>query len=58
MNIYAHLKAQEIGEEVSFSCAIGDQEVDGRPYQEIVDIAEEYIQSTGGFEAFAEWGLI
>lgn len=58
VNIYAHLKAQEIGEEVSFSCAIGDEEIDGIPYQEIVDIAGEYIQSIGGFEAFAEWGLI
>lgn len=58
VNIYAHLKAQELGEEVELSCAIGDEMVDGKPYYEIVEIAREYIKSVGGFEKFAEWGLI
>lgn len=58
VNIYAWLKAQETGEAVELSCAIGDDEVDGKPYKEIVDIARYYIKSIGGFEAFAEWGLI
>ena len=58
MNIYAFLKAQETGEPVMLSCAIGDDTVDGRPYAEIVEIARKYIRSVGGFEKFAEWGLI
>ena len=32
VNIYAFLKAQEIGEPVMLCCAIGDDTVDGRPY--------------------------
>ena len=57
VNIYAFLKAQETGEVVQLSCAIGDEEIDGKPYEEIVKIAKDYIDSLGGFEAFAEWGL-
>ena len=38
-------------------CTIGDERVDGRPYSEIVNIARDYIESVGGFEKFAEWGL-
>lgn len=58
VNIYAFLKAQETGEVVTLSCAIGDTEIDGRPYSEIVEIAREYITKVGGFEKFAEWGLV
>ena len=58
VNIYAHLKAQERGNEVKLFCAIGDETIDGRPYAEIVEIARNYIKSVGGFEKFAEWGLI
>lgn len=58
VNIYAHLKAQECGNEVKLFCAIGDEMIDGRPYAEIVEIAHDYIKSVGGFEKFAEWGLI
>ena len=57
VNIYAFLKAQETGEPVELCCAIGDDAIDGKPYEEIVEIARQYIQSMGGFEAFAEWGL-
>ena len=57
VNIYAFLKAQETGETVELSCAIGDTEIDGRPYSEIVEIARKYIKDMGGFEKFAEWGL-
>ena len=39
-------------------CAIGDDAVDGIPYKEVVDTARKYIQSLGGFEKFAEWGLV
>lgn len=58
INIYAFLKAQEIGKPVTLCCAIGDDIVDGRPYAEIAEIAQNYIHSIGGFERFAEWGLI
>lgn len=57
VNIYAFLKAQETGETVELCCAIGDTEIDGRPYSEIVEIARNYIKEIGGFEKFAEWGL-
>lgn len=58
VNIYAFLKARETGQQVDLFCAIGDEEVDGKPYAEIVEIAREYIRHRGGFEKFAEWGLI
>ena len=58
MNIYAFLKALVIGEPVMLCCAIGDDTVDGRPYEKIVEIARNYIRSVGGFEQFAEWGLV
>lgn len=57
VNIYAFLKAQETGKTVELSCAIGDEIVDGKPYEEIVEQARKYIQAKGGFEKFAEWGL-
>ena len=57
INIYAFLKAQETGEVVELSCAIGDTEIDGVPYKEIVEKARKYISELGGFEKFAEWGL-
>lgn len=58
VNIYAYLKAQETGKPQEFFCAIGDETVDGKPYEEIVKIAGDFIASNGGFEKFAEWGLI
>ena len=58
VNIYAFLKAQETRKPVTLCCAIGDDTVDGRPYAEIVEIARNYIRSVGGFEKFAEWGLV
>ena len=58
VNIYAWLKAQETGKPVQFCCAIGDETVGGIPYEEIVETARAYIKSVGGFEAFAEWGLV
>lgn len=57
VNIYAFLKAQETGKPVSLCCAIGDKEIDGAPYSKIVEVARKYIDSVGGFEKFAEWGL-
>ena len=58
VNIYAWLKAQETGEPVELCCAIGDETVGGIPYEEIVETARDYIRSLGGFEKFAEWGLV
>lgn len=58
VNIYAFLKAQKTGKVVELCCAIGDEVIDGKPYSEIVEEAREYIKSVGGFEKFAEWGLI
>lgn len=58
VNIYAFLKAQHTGEPVELCCAIGDDTVDGRPYSEIVAEAERFINAIGGFEKFAEWGLV
>ena len=57
VNIYAFRKAQATGKPVELFCAIGDEEIDGKPYSEIVEEAREYIKSVGGFENFAEWGL-
>lgn len=57
VNIYAFKKAQETGKPVELFCAIGDTEIDGKPYSEIVEIARNYITRIGGFERFAEWGL-
>lgn len=57
VNIYAFLKAQETGKPVELCCAIGDEEIDGVPFADIVEQARGYIQSIGGFEKFAEWGL-
>ena len=57
VNIYAFRKAQETGKVVELCCAIGDKEIDGIPYQIIVEQAREYIKQLGGFEKFAEWGL-
>lgn len=57
INIYAFLKAQLLGKTVQLSCAIGDEIVDGKPYEEIVEAAREYIKAIGGFEKLAEWGL-
>lgn len=57
VNIYAFLKAQETGRPVELCCAIGDDKIDGIPYEDIVEVAREYINKIGGFEKFAEWGL-
>lgn len=58
INIYAWLKAQETGAPVEFVCAIGDDTVNGIPYERIVETARAFINRIGGFEKFAEWGLI
>lgn len=58
VNIYAFLKAQKCKRPIELCCAIGDECIDGKPYGEIVAIARTYIKECGGFERFAEWGLV
>lgn len=57
VNIYAFLQAQITGHPVEFCCAIGDERINGIPYEEIVKQAGAYIRLIGGFEKFAEWGM-
>ena len=51
VNIYAWITAQETGEPVELCCAIGDEFVDGIPYEDIVGMAKEFIDamSKSGF---------
>ena len=58
VNIYAFLKAQRTGKPVNLCCAIGDEQIDGLPYAEIVEQARAYVRGLGGFERLAEWGLV
>lgn len=58
VNVYAWLKAQETGAPVELVCAIGDDVVAGIPYARIIETARAFIDRIGGFEKFAEWGLI
>lgn len=58
VNIWAWLTAQETGKTVEVCCAIGDNSVGGMPFSEMVETARRYIQSLGGFEKLAEWGLV
>lgn len=58
VNIWAWLKAQETGKPVAYCCAIGNDKINGIPYADIVETARKFIYSVGGFEKFAEWGLV
>lgn len=58
VNIWCYLESIRIGGNVEAICSIGDDRVNGIPYSEIVKQAKDYIDSIGGFEKFAEWGLI
>lgn len=72
VNIYLHIIANKPDSlvtrttELQASCAIGDSkvkviapaELGYIDYKLIVDKATEYIKSIGGFEKFAEWGLV
>lgn len=62
VNIYLNLLAEAYEKECFAYCSIGSEyvNVDGKyvPFKDIVDIAREYINKIGGFEKFAEWGLI
>ena len=58
VNIWCYLESVRTGRFVSAFCSIGDETVNGIPYADIVAQARDYINSLGGFEKFAEWGLI
>jgi S-adenosylmethionine synthetase len=58
VNVYAHILAQQLGKPQEFSCAIGDEFIGDTPYSRVVEIARDYIERLGGFERFAEWGLV
>ena len=58
VNIWCYLESIRTGHEVTASCSIGDETVNGIPYKDIVEQARIYIHNIGGFEKFAEWGLV
>ena len=58
VNIWCYLESIRTGHEVTASCSIGDETVNGIPYKDIVEQARLYIHTLGGFEKFALWGLI
>lgn len=58
VNIWCYLESIRTRKKVEAVCSIGDDMVNGIPYSEIVRQAKDYIDSIGGFEKFAEWGLI
>ena len=58
VNIWCYLESVRTGHQVEACCSIGDETVNGIPYEDIVERARQYIKSLGGFEKFAEWGLI
>ena len=58
VNIWCYLESIRTGHEVTASCSIGDETVNGIPYKDIVEQARLYIHTIGGFEKFAEWGLV
>lgn len=72
LNILAYLMAQRTGRETRLMCSIGDciifneerqpintvDYLNGMTYSDAVDLANKYIRDIGGFEKFAEWGII
>lgn len=62
VNVYLHLISQKTKNTSYAYCAIGDNEVNVNggliPFNKIVESARAYIEEMGGFEKFAEWGLI
>ena len=58
VNIYAWVKAQMTNQPQEFHCSIGDEKIDNLDYEVIVNFARNYIEAMGGFEKFAEWGLV
>ena len=57
-NIYTWLKAQGTEKKYELCCAIGDAFIDRTSYYIIIDLAKMFIKNKGGFEKFAEHGLL
>ena len=62
MNIFAYICSFIDEDEINISCAIGDGSVKINhrtvSYEDIVNIARDYIKYVGGFEKLAEEGLL
>jgi len=67
INIVCYLKAVQSGQTVTACCSIGDEQVtfvyaggktETVTFRDVVEMARLYILTVGGFEKFAEWGLI
>ena len=64
LNIWLFLIANQEKRTVETSCSIGDEFVThpiekfGVQYSKIVEIVRGYIKQIGGFEKFAEWGML
>ena len=67
INIVAFLKAVQSGQVVTAICSIGDEQVtfqyasgktETETFADVVEMARLYIHTLGGFEKFAEWGLV
>ena len=58
VNIFCWMMAQEFHQDILYSCAIGDEKIGMFTYDGVINIARRYIKKIGGFEKFAEWGLI
>lgn len=66
VNIVCFLLANQTKREVNALCSIGDKEVMFNignekmimSYESIVQKADAFVKNLGGFEKFAEWGLI
>lgn len=68
INIWCFLEAQRRGKTVTASCSIGDTiiyvYIDGSEepkvvyFSQMVSEVHKYIDEVGGFEKFAEWGLV
>lgn len=61
VNIYCYVLAQAKQQDVKAICSIGDKKVNVNgeyvDFADIVEVAKQYIDSIGGFEKLAEWGL-
>src|SRR5574344_850836 len=61
ISIYLALKSKELGTPLETKVSIGDDKViiENKEilYKDIADYVKEYINSLGGFEKFAEWGI-
>ena len=67
INIACYLKAVQSGQTVTACCSIGDEQVtfvyaggktETETFRDVVEMARLYILTVGGFEKFAEWGLV